>query len=211
MSRAITSQFRSELAAGLCRPRFFLEMHLLSQVLRLWTGSQDVTFAGEVWSASSLFKSIDQISVQKGSPEGMRVNLAGEPSEMMSLVQSGFIANKVGRLYLGFVNDALALIPDPLMLFQGRLDNVALADDVDEATVTVTYENDVASIYTENEYRYTHECQQIFAPGDLGLEYMSQMEDLQLYWGVPESKKGRKKKPDGKKPKKPSRRGGKKR
>jgi len=209
VARSITSAFRAELAAGSCRPCFLLDFQTSGGWVKVWTGGRDISWNSYTWLGNGLFRSPGQLESNSDDMPGMRITFAGESSEIVSLAQSGFKNNYGVLLYLGFLNSSHAIIADPDLLFTGNLDGVELVDDKTDSSLFLSYRSDLAALYDSNIYRYTHETQQIFYPGDLGFEYMQQMNDLQLYWGKPEQKndKEKKAKPPKGKNKNPKKRG----
>lgn len=76
------------------------------------------------------------------------------------------------------------MIPDPIVWFRGQMDVCIIADDVNSPTIRVSYENELITLETPREVRYTDEEQKRLYPGDLGLEDIAGLQDKVLPWGT---------------------------
>jgi len=193
--RSITAAFRSELTASQCDPRFLVEIETTASFLRYWTGSADVLFSGDTFQGNGFLKRVDNVSESDDGTDGIEVHLSGEPSVIVSVILQSLEQNSVGKLWLAFLNDSGVIITSPLLMFSGELDTVELIDGPTEATAILTYESLSSKLEGSKNLRLNHETQITLFAGDLGLEYVPQLEDWQGYWGRPnQNNKGKKKK-----------------
>jgi len=77
------------------------------------------------------------------------------------------------------------LISSPVTVFQGRMDVMQISDDGQSADITMTAENRLVDFKRPREVRYTHEEQIALFPGDLGLEFVTAIQEKAIYWGNP--------------------------
>lgn len=89
------------------------------------------------------------------------------------------------RLYVTTVNGGAAgtIIADPDERFTGRADVMALSDDGQTATITLSVESRLIDLQRPRSRRYTHDDQQIYYPADLGLQYVADLQDKEFTWG----------------------------
>lgn len=84
----------------------------------------------------------------------------------------------------GFLDGSEAVLIDPLPIFDGRVDSPAIEEDPTDGRCIVTISASSHWIdFERTPGRHTnHEEQQIWFPGDLGFEYVSQL-NRQITWG----------------------------
>ena len=58
-----------------------------------------------------------------------------------------------------------------------------ISDDGQSADITMTAENRLVDFKRAREVRYTHEEQTALFPGDLGLEFVTAIQEKAIYWG----------------------------
>jgi hypothetical protein len=88
-----------------------------------------------------------------------------------------------GRIWIGLMSEAGALIADPVQAFSGRLDVPEITEDADTCTITISYESRLIDLTVPRTWRYTHESQQVLYPGDLAFEYVTAIQDREIPWG----------------------------
>ena len=87
-----------------------------------------------------------------------------------------------GKVWIGALDSAGAVIADPFLAFEGRLDVPDIIDDGETCTVTVSYESRLIDLERPRERRITHEDQQIDYPGDRFREYVAGLQDQVIVW-----------------------------
>ncbi|CAK0779032.1 conserved hypothetical protein [Gammaproteobacteria bacterium] len=194
MPRSLSAGVIAELTASVVRPRFLVEITTNSTTLRFWTGSNDLIWGGYTWSAGYLKEFGSVTSSTDLGADGMWVELAGEVSTLLASALLDIRQNRAFKFYLGFLSATEVLVVDPYLLFEGLVDTVEIADGVEESTIRINIENKLINFERQKEFRYNHETQQLFYPGDLGFEYVEQLEDWSGYWGRPQKNKKKRKK-----------------
>lgn len=199
MARGLTAGMIAELTADTVRPILLFEWVAYGSTIRYWSGRNDLSWDSKTWLGNSMFKGIGQISESRSiQAAGLSIMLAGEPSSIISLQLNSTRTGQAGKLWLGFLNSSGAVIADPYQLFSGKLSESNLSDGVKESTLELVFESDLIILEKSSGKRYTHEDQQIDYPGDLGFEYVPQLEDFTGYWGKGKTKPSKKKKNRGK-------------
>ena len=80
-------------------------------------------------------------------------------------------------------NEPFALVADPEILFKGQTDVVQITEGRETSLITVNAENRLVRLEHKNERRFTKQDQDRFVSGDLGLDYVLQLQDKEIVWG----------------------------
>lgn len=184
MSRDLTSGMLSEVTAQLMRPCVLFEGEFEGGTVRLWSGLGDLTWSGVVWTgAGNLlgFTAVEETTAVVAN--GVTVSLSGVPVEFRSAAIDGARQGKPGRLWLGALTEAGALVPSPFGYFTGKLDVPEITFGGETFEITITYESRLIDLTRPREWRYTHEAQQALFPGDPGFEFVTTIQDQAVWWG----------------------------
>ena len=186
MSRTLAPAFAAALAAGDLRPCLFFEGEFDGGPLRLWTGGGSASWDGKTWTGAGDLIGISAIE-ESGeiAASGVTITLSGVPAYLVSLVIVNAKQGLPGRLWLGLLTSAGAVISSPVLAFAGRLDVPQISDDGASATITVTYESRLIDLQRPRSWRYTDESQKALFPGDKGFEYVTAIQDQEITWGNP--------------------------
>ena len=107
-------------------------------------------------------------------------NIANTPV----IFQSILFTPMISQIYKGFLDAAGALIVDPLLVFEGRIDSPMIQEDPDAGTAAIAVSASNSWVDFERRIgRFTnHEGQQVYFPGDMGLEFASEIVK-DVVWG----------------------------
>ena len=185
MSRTITPAVVAELASGQVRPAIFFEAQFPSGFLRLWSGLGDITWSGSVWTGAGNLMGVGAIEESADVvATGTTISLSGIPTDLVSLCLADARQGMPGRVWIGFMSAAGAVIADPILAFAGRLDVPSIMDGAERCEIQITYESRLIDLNRSREWRYTHESQQQFSADDKGFEYVSALQDKEVRWGM---------------------------
>ena len=185
MSRTITPAVVAELASGQVRPAIFFEAQFPSGFLRLWSGLGSISWSGQTWVGAGNLMGVGAIEESADVvATGTTISLSGIPVELVSLCLADARQGMPGKVWIGFLSAAGAVIADPILAFAGRLDVPSIMDGMERCEVQITYESRLIDLNRTREWRYTHESQQQFSAGDLGFEYVSALQDKEVRWGM---------------------------
>jgi hypothetical protein len=163
-------------------PFIAVEMEFDSGVLRLWNGYRDITVDGKAFLGSGTLLSISQVEeTGEVAAKGVSITLSGISSEILSVALTENYQNRTARIYLGAIDSEGAI--SSYELFAGRLDVMSMEDSGETATVSVTAENRLIDLERPRIRRFTAEDQKSIFPGDLGLDYVNDLQDKTLDWG----------------------------
>ena len=184
MSRNLTAATVNEITADELQPIILFEGDFISGTVRAWTGIGDLSWNGATWTGTGTLMSISSVQeTAETSANGISVTLNGVPSTLISLALQSCRQGARGRVYLGFLTTGGAVVADPVLLFEGRLDIPAIEENGETSSVSISYESRLIDLSRSRESRYTNEDQQRAFPGDKGFEFVPSLQDLVLTWG----------------------------
>lgn len=183
-SRELSVNVLAELAAGKFSPVHLFEAEFVTGWLRLWTGLGPIAWNGQTWTGAGNLVGVSAITETSDSRAvGITISLSGMPSSLIALALTEARQGKIGRVYLGFINAAGAVIADPYKSFEGRLDVPEIADQGDTCTISISYESRLIDLERPRERRYTGEDQRLDYPTDRGFDNVPGLQDAVILWG----------------------------
>lgn len=87
-------------------------------------------------------------------------------------------------IYVGSGGATGDLLADPVGPFQYIMDTFLIDDTPGQGAITLSAESYLASLVRPRIRRYTHEDQQIEFPGDMGLEFVASIQNIEFKWGT---------------------------
>lgn len=183
MARDITNDVATQLQAGTVEPALLYEGEFASGFVRLWSGLGPLSWSGHTWTGVGTLGGISDIEeTAEIKASGITVTLSGIPSDLIAAVLSDARHGKAGRIYLAFFASG-AIVSDPTLIFEGRLDVPSIDEGGDSASISITYESELMDLERARERRWTPEDQAIDHEGDKGFDYVASLQDAQIVWG----------------------------
>lgn len=183
MSRNLTAAANNAAQAEIVRPVILCKLEYDGGPVLANTSPYKITYAGDdflgvgnLGNISAVPESIELMS------KGLTLTLSGIPSSMVSIALSENPQDRPATIWLAFLDENHKLIPDPVELFSGLMDTQSIKMG-DTAVVTVTVESRLADWERQRSLRFTHEEQQELFAGDMGLEFVAKIEDIEIIWG----------------------------
>lgn len=184
MSRGLSPAMIAALADPNLRLGLFFEGQFPSGYLRLWSGIAPISWAGQTWTgAGSLIGMGPVEETSSVVATGSSVSLSGIPTDLVAACISDARQGQSGKIWLGLLTEAGAIVADPDLIFAGRLDVPTIIDDADTCTISISYESRLIDLNRPREFRYTDESQKLLFPGDRGFEYVTVIQDREITWG----------------------------
>jgi hypothetical protein len=166
------------------RPAFFVEAHFVSGPLYVWSGRGSITWNGQTWLGVGTLGTISTIEEGSGvEAKGITLSMSGIDSSLLGDVMLEFQVGLPCIVRLGLFDTNGALIDDPVIAWSGRMDQPTIDVDGQTCTISINCENRLVEMNVAVDRRYTNEDQQLDYPGDRGMEFVSSIQDVTIYWG----------------------------
>ena len=91
--------------------------------------------------------------------------------------------NRIVTIYMGFVMGGSNEVAGVLTYFKGRMKTMNINDTPDGAMISLTAENRLIDLTKPRGYMYTNQAQQHLFSGDLGMQFISKIQEKQIFWG----------------------------
>jgi hypothetical protein len=189
VARDLTAEIISELIAGAVHVALLVELETSAGTVRVWSGIGELVFNGETFLGVGHLGGIGPIqeSGQEVRANAITLQLSGIPAALISTALETQYQGRQARIWLAFFTagafSAPALVEDAVLIFRGRADTMQILDGPETATITVTLESRLADLTRPRVRRYTHEDQVTRFPGDLGLEFVTEVQNREITWG----------------------------
>jgi hypothetical protein len=185
--RTITEAMKIEIDGSVCYPALLMYADFPSGPVRVWTGYNQISWDSQIWDGLAGFLTVDFVSESIDSrASGASVTVSGLKSEFFSPIMLGNYQGNTAKMWFALLDEStMTPIDDPYLMFSGKMDSDEIEDDGSASTLKIHVENRLADLLRPRAYRYTHEDQQALYPGqnDMGLEFVSVLQDVQLKWG----------------------------
>ncbi|HTF64540.1 MAG TPA: hypothetical protein VK638_17800 [Edaphobacter sp.] len=186
----MSGPYANAIASDETRPALFVEINFVSGPVYVWTGIYSIVWNGHTWVGVGALGSIS--TIEEGSTveaKGITVSLSGIQADLLTDILQEFQVGLPAIVYLGFFDDTLTLIPDPIISWAGRTDQPTIDVDGSTATISINCENQLVEMNVAVDRRYTNEDQQLDFPGDRGMEFVNSIQDARIFWGSAPSSK----------------------
>jgi hypothetical protein len=184
MTRALTTPVADALAAESVVLLGFIELDFASGFLRLTSAPFPVTWNSQTWVGAGALLTISTPKEIAGTQaEGFSVTISGIPTAYVTTALTEVYQGRAARFWFAPLDvDSHAILADPVLLINGRMDNMLL-ELGEEASIAVNVETRMLDLDRVKIRRYTDADQQARYSGDLGLEFVNELQNKQLVWG----------------------------
>lgn len=186
MARDLTGGIITEITSSKIEGVLFLKLEFDSpNELFFWTGIGDQIFNGDTYNGVGDLLSIEDVeetALLKAA--GVTFQLSGISSEILALALDENYQERIATLYFGAFDSNKDLISDTFQLFSGRMDTMTIESNGEQLTIALAVENRLIDLERPKIRRYTTEEQKELFPGDLGLDFVTSLNDGKvLVWG----------------------------
>lgn len=181
MTRTIPSAVLNALDDDVISPFYAVELLFDSpNEIRLWTGVGNLTYESNTYTGTGSLLGISEVQEAGDlSVRGANITLSGMTSEVVSLALAEPYQGRVCNVYFGITSDTTALTE----VFSGYMDQMNIQEDPDTATIELTIENKLIDLERPRVARYTSAYQKSVYAGDLGLDFLEDLQDKEIVWG----------------------------
>lgn len=209
MSRDLSSITIDSISEDVVYPFFATELRFDSNIIRMWTGQGTLVLAdGTEWIGLGQLLNISAIEeTSEMAVKGASISLSGIPSNLLSLALSEPYQGRIAKIYFGTFQQGSILqetgnyillegggrINLESMsqgfneLFSGYMDQMNIEEAGDTATIEMMVENKLIDLERARVARFTSGYQKSIYPGDLGLDFIEDLQDKKISWGRAES------------------------
>jgi len=183
MSRSLSGGVIAEIGAQVLRPCLLIKLEFdggdvcVNSTDRLinW-GGDDYMGAGNVGRVGEIMETAELRAA------GVSLELSGIPVAYIAIALGEPYQGRPATIRAAFFNEAYQIIADPVIVFQGFMDQMDISIG-GTATIRMTCEHRMVRWEAPNIRRFTNEDQQERYPGDEGLEFVEQTAEREIYWG----------------------------
>jgi hypothetical protein len=180
MSRELSSPVSTALTDEVIFPFFAIDFSLDSGALYVWNGNEDLVIGAKTYLGAGELISISAISeTSEMSAQGATITLTGIPATFLSMALVEPYQGRECKIFFGVTNSAV----DYVEIFSGFLDQMVINETFETAVITVTVENELIRLERPVVRRFTPEDQKSRFPGDLGLDFISDIQDKEIFFG----------------------------
>jgi len=179
MSRTVPAALLSALAQSEVQPYYAVEMLFDSGAVRLWTGYDNRTIAGQTYVGTGSLLNIQGLGeVADLSAKSITISLSGVAVSLVSLALQEPYQRRVCRVYFGEVS-----VSETVEVFSGQLNVMSIEDSGDTSTISVLVDSKLVELERSSNRRYTSENQKSRHPNDTFFDYVSAIQDAEIVWG----------------------------
>ena len=206
MSRDLSSNTIENISQDVVYPFFAIELRFDGDnVLRLWTGQGTLVLEdGTNWIGTGNLLDISAIEeTSELAVKGATLTLSGVPSEVLSLALSEPYQGRVCNIYFGTFSQgsilqessSYILLQDGSRInlettdkgfneiFSGYMDQMNIEESGETSTIQLLVENKLVDLERARVARFTSGYQKSIYAGDLGLDFVEDLQDKQIPWG----------------------------
>ncbi len=181
--RDLTAGMQSAISATEVEPILLFEGVFTSGNVYAWSGYGTISWNGQSWIGTGTLLSVSDVSENSDtSATGATVALNGIPQTLISLALAECRQGALGKIYFGILSSG-AVLADPILMFEGKLDVPTIEEDAEVSSITITYESRLIDLERPRITRYTKEDQIRIFPGDKGFDYVPSIQEQKITWG----------------------------
>jgi len=186
MDRGSTGAFQTEIVKSANKPFHLVKLSFDDVSYFLSDAYIPVTYDSNTYTPTGSFLAFsDIVETNEANIETISISLSGVDTTYVNLFLSGGYLDRTVQIYKAFLDSNDALVSDPLLIFDGRLNNPVIKEDVDAGTSTIAVQ--ASSLFVDFDRintRFTNnESQQSFFSGDTGFRFSSVVVK-ELNWGM---------------------------
>lgn len=206
MSRDLSTNTIDNISQDVVYPFFAVELKFDGDnILRLWTGQGTLVLEdGTSWVGTGNLLNISAIEeTSELAVKGATLTLSGVPSEVLSLALSEPYQGRVCNIYFGTFSQgsilqessSYILLQDGSRIeletgekgfneiFSGYMDQMNIEESGETSTIQLLVENKLVDLERARVARFTSGYQKSIYAGDLGLDFLEDLQDKQISWG----------------------------
>jgi hypothetical protein len=183
MPRDISAPMLSSLISNTIRPAFMSQITFRSAIEYIWTGVGNLIYGGNTFrGVGSLGKLGTIMEGTEVRADGTSVTLSAIDPALLSESLTDIQIGAPAEVWLALFDESANILGAPYSLFVGTVDQPVLNVGTEEMSITLKLENKLANLQRASNRRYTAADQNLYYPGDTGLNWVELMNDIALKW-----------------------------
>lgn len=185
MSRTLTAAVDTALQQPNIPMLILISMDFASGFLRMCNASYNFTYGGFTYLGAGRLANVK--NMEEGTDQkmyGTELSLSGIDPGIVSIALAEPYQQRPITILFAPLDSNYQIIANPPVVWKGRMDQMNI-EMGETATITLTAESRLTDWNRPNIRRYNDEDQKAFFPTDKGFEYVAQMVDKSLNWGIP--------------------------
>tara|TARA_Y100000310_G_scaffold326175_1_gene390721 strand:+ start:327 stop:884 length:558 start_codon:yes stop_codon:yes gene_type:complete len=184
MARDLTAGVITEVTAATLTPILLVKLNFDGGALTLWNGIGDLVFSGDTYTGAGDLGGISTwVETEEIRATGLTFSLSAIPASIISTALTEQYQGRSAKVYLGFFDSDDAIISDPYLIFDGRMDVMTIEENGETANITLSAETILIALERANERRYTEQDQKDEYAGDTFFDFVTQLQDSEIIWG----------------------------
>lgn len=181
-TRDITTVLGNALDDAVIEPFFAVEFDFSSGPVRVWTGVGEATIDGNTYTGTGTLLEVSAVEeTAEMAVRGATLTMTGIPSNLLSLALQEPYQGRKCTVYFGVVDGST--YSGLTEVFAGYMDEMNIDEAPDFATIEMKVENKLIDLERARVRRYSSGYQQSVYPGDLGLDFVEDLQDKEIIWG----------------------------
>jgi len=183
--RGATAAVIAELAKSKNQPFHLVEVGFDLTPIYITDAWRNIVWNGQTYTALGHFLGFSDIEeTSELQVANLTAQLSGVDQSVISAVLTENYIDRPLKIYKGLLDENMAVIADPILIFEGRMDSPVIEENPDDGscTVAVTATNAWVDFERLSGRHTNHEEQQLFFPGDMGFEFSSEV-TKEITWG----------------------------
>ncbi len=186
MTGRLPAALAVEAGAATARPVLLAHFDIAGAPVHVWSGVGNLAWAGATWAGVGTLGAVSLVEeTVELRATGAVFRLSGVPADLIVEVAGAALQGRRARLWLGFMTEDWALVADPVLVFDGRMDTVEVVDGGPTALITLAAESRLRDLERPRTRRYTNEDQLAEFAGDLGFAFVTSLQDAEITWNRP--------------------------
>jgi len=183
--RAIETASADALQLGNVPYLVLVELDFADGAVRLTNAGYDFAWNGHTWTGAGNIASISPIEEgQSLQMYGCVLTISGIKSTYVAQALGVNYSGRPATIYIAPLDSNYTILADPVIVFEGIMDTMGLMIG-ERSAIQITIESRLVNWERAGIRRYNNEDQRKEYPLDQGFEFVSQMVEKALFWGVP--------------------------
>lgn len=196
MPRLITPAMQAGLCASQLRCALLASLQFADGAIYVWSGIGPIIWNGNTHQGVGSLGSVSTISEDSTvEAKAVSFNLSGIPAALVAEVLWETRVLYAARCYFALFDAAGVLISDPILSYQGKMDQPTISDDGQTCSISISTENVLVDLNRPCYRRYTNDDQQldlaatVAALGmpsgtvDTGFRWVAGLQENVTFWG----------------------------